>query len=303
MSSLRGKLFRRLMKAMPKPDDVSFEQQRRGIERFTSLFSGPRRASYEETTVEDIPVLWITPPEPKQQVMLYFHGGAYTIGSHNTERMIAGYIALYSGARLLVPHYRLAPEHPFPAALEDALTCYRHLLGLGIPAGDIIIGGLSAGGGLTAALTLRLRELGEPLPRACVLLSPWLDLTGTAPSIAHNTPHDSTLSWKTLVPSIMAYAGEENLRNPLISPVFADLTGFPPSLIQVGELEILLDDSRSFAENARKAGCQVTLSEWPGMIHGWHIGRFIPEADRAVREVAAFMQEQWAAAPKPEQAL
>ncbi len=290
MPSFSANLMRWLMKYRPIPVDVPFAEQREVMERMMRMLPGPKQNRYEETTMGNVRCLWITPPNASQQVLLYFHGGAYTLGSPNTERILAGHIALDSHARVLMPQYALAPEQPFPAALNDAVACYQALLSSGIAPQNIIVGGLSAGGGLAMALLLRLRELSVPLPRAAVLVSAWLDLTGEAPSIAHNTPHDSGVSWKMLTPSVAAYAGTEDVKHTLISPVFADPTGLPPLLIQVGGSEILLDDSRVMAEKAQAAGVRVTLSLYPGMIHGWHLFRFAPEARRASREIADFVR-------------
>jgi epsilon-lactone hydrolase len=291
MPSFRSKLLQLMMKMRPNRDDVPFMEQRPIIERMAKLISAPKEVTYHETTIDHIPILWVEPPAPTGQVMLYLHGGGYTIGSHLTEKSIIGKIALLSGAKMLVPHYRLAPEHPFPAALDDALTCYRWLLNNGTQPEQIMVGGLSAGGGLTMALLLKLRELGEPLPQAGILISAWLDLTGTAESVSRNTPHDSGVSWKVLMPSVKAYVGDDNVRNPLISPVFADLTGMPPLLIQVGSIEILLDDSQCLAANAHNAGVDVTLRVWDGMIHGWHLYSFVPEAHQAIAEIAAYIKQ------------
>lgn len=290
MPSFSASVLRWLMKYRPFPDNVPFAQQRDIMERMMGVFPGPKQNRYEDTMIGKIPCLWMTPPNATQQVMLYFHGGAYTLGSQHTERPLAGHIALQSQARILIPHYALAPEQPFPAAIDDALACYQFLLNSGIAPQQIVVGGLSAGGGLTMALLLRLRELGMPMPRAAVLISAWLDLTGEAPSVAQNTPHDSGVSWKLLAPSVVAYAGTEDVKHPLISPVFADPTGLPPLLIQVGGAEILLDDSRVTADKAQAAGVNVTLSIYPDMIHGWHLFRFVPEARRAIREIADFIR-------------
>lgn len=278
------------MKFRPNTDNVPFERQREIINGLMERLPGPKVNSYQETTIAGIPALRIIPPTPSQQVLLYFHGGAYTVGSRHTERMIAGNIAAQSGATVLVPEYRLAPEHPFPAALDDAVACYEFLLSSAVQTENLIVGGLSAGGGLTAALLLKLRELDRSLPRAAVLLSPWLDLTGTAVAIKHNAALDSGLSWELLIPSVKAYAGEHDLRHPLISPVFAELQGLPPLLIQVGDIEILLDDARQFAAKAEAAGVHVQLRLWEGMIHAWHVYRIIPEARRAVDEIVAFLR-------------
>lgn len=292
MPSLQGKLIRWSMRLRPRVK-LSIQKSRQFLDGATKWIPAPKQNTYQEEHIHDIPALWVTPPNHNQQVILYFHGGAYIVGSIDSERSIAGNIALESHARVLIVGYRLAPEHPFPAGLEDALTCYRYLISIGITAQQIVVCGMSAGGGLATALMLKLKSLGEPLPRAGILLSPWLDLTGTSPSTITNAKRDSGLSWRMLAPAVEAYVvGDNDVRNPLISPVFADLAGdFPPLLIQVGDVEILFDDSRQFAKNAQDTGHEVKLSVWAGMIHGWHMYGMIPEAREAIHEISAFIRQ------------
>jgi len=291
MSSLQGNLIRWLMRVRPRVK-LSIQKSRQLLDRATKWMPAPKQNTYQQETIHDIPVLWVTPPNHNQQVILYFHGGAYIVGAIHSERVIAGNIALETGARVFIVGYRLAPEHPFPAGLDDALTCYRHLISIGIAPQQIIICGMSAGGGLATALMLKLKMLGESLPCAGILLSPWLDLTGTSPSTTANAKRDSGLSWRMLAPAVEAYAGDNDVRNPLISPVFADLSGdFPPLLIQVGDIEILLDDSRQFAKNAQDAGHDVKLSIWSGMVHSWHMYGMVPEARQAIHEISTFIRQ------------
>lgn len=292
MPSLQGKLIRWSMRIRPRVK-LSIQKSRQLLDSATKWIPVPKQNTYQEEHIHNIPVLWVTPPNHNQQVVLYFHGGGYIVGSIDSERLIAGNIALESHARVLIVGYRLAPEYPFPAGLDDALTCYRHLISIGISPQQIVLCGLSAGGGLATALLLKLKSLNELLPRAGILLSPWLDLTGTSPSTTANAKRDSGLSWRMLAPAVEAYVvGDNDIRNPFISPVFADLTGdFLPLLIQVGDMEILLDDSRQFARIAQDAGHEVKLSIWAGMIHGWHMYSIIPEARQAIHEISIFIRQ------------
>ncbi|MCL4254315.1 MAG: alpha/beta hydrolase [Anaerolineae bacterium] len=292
MPSLQGNFIRWVMRLRPNTP-ISIPKTRQFVERTTKWIPVPKQNTYQEESINTMPVLWVTPPNHSQQVVLYLHGGGYIVGSIHSEQVIAGNIALESGARVVAIGYRLAPEHPFPAGLEDALSAYRHLISMGIAPQQIIVCGLSAGGGLAMALLLKLKELGEPLPSGAILASPWLDLTGTSSSITANARRDSGLSWNGLLaPAVEAYVGDNDVRNPLISPVFADLSGdFPPVLIQVGDVEILLDDSRQLAQNLQNAGHDVKLSLWRGMIHGWHMYRMMPEARQAIYEMRDFIRQ------------
>jgi acetyl esterase/lipase len=222
-------------------------------------------------------------------VILYLHGGGYTTGSPRTHRALTGHLAVRCGARLFVPDYRLAPEHPFPAGLGDAVTAYRGLLGAGVGPGEIVIAGDSAGGGLAVATALRLRELGQPLPRALVLFSPLADLAREYPDVPPRGEVMLTPPW--LRECARAYVAAGDPRDPLISPVSADLQGLPPTLIQVGTDELLLPDSRHLSERLQSAGVRAELHEFPGR---WHVFQasagVLADADRALDEVARFIR-------------
>ena len=292
MASLRSRVVNRLLRFMPSSVGVPFETQRARMDGLMRRIPRPKGVVIEDISIGDIVAVWVTPKNTTGQVLLHFHGGAYTLGSQYTELMLAGPLAVKTGARVLMPHYRLAPEAPHPAAVEDALACYQYLLDAGVAEQDLLVSGLSAGGGLSAALLLSLRDAQRRMPQAGMLISPWLDLTGSAPSITSNAAHDSGVSWQLLQPSVEAYAGGQNLREPLISPIFGDLTGLPPLMIQVGELEILLDDSVGFAEKAKAAGVAVELQVWEGMVHAWHAFGIVPEAGKAIDALAQFMLAQ-----------
>ena len=226
-------------------------------------------------------------------MVLYLHGGGYTICSPATHRGLAGRIALLAGARLLSVDYRLAPEHPYPAALEDALDAYHWLLAEGIPADRIAIGGDSAGGGLTLATAVSLSAAGEPLPAALFLISPWTDLTFSGESHQTLKKADPIFQGKGGASFAPAYAGKLDPALPLISPLFADLHGLPSTLIQVGSDEILLDDSTRLEEKLKSAGVNVDLQIWEGM---WHIFQcfapWFPEAGQAVNRIGRFIRTQ-----------
>jgi acetyl esterase/lipase len=191
--------------------------------------------------------------------------------------------------RALAINYRLAPEHPYPAALEDAATAYRWLLSQGNDPARIIIAGDSAGGGLTLATLVALREAGEPLPAGAVCISPWTDLACTGDCVHEKAPLDKILSPDGLTRSAKSYAGGHELRSPLISPLYADLRGLPPLLIQVGTDEILLDDAKRIAEKAQIAGVDITLEIWEEMFHVFQIIPFLPETKQALGQIGDFV--------------
>jgi acetyl esterase/lipase len=243
-------------------------------------------------TVAGLTSEWLTPRTPaKGKVLLYLHGGAYIMGNFATHRQLVSYIARASGVKTLLPEYRLAPEHPFPAAVEDALSLYRALRDDGYAPGDIMFAGDSAGGGLTMALLLSLRDSGEPMPAGAVLFSPWLDLTGSGESMKTHAHRDPWFNPDELQTIASYYCKEVEFEHPLVSPVFADVTGLPPIYIQVGEDEILLSDSTRIAEKIEAAGGDVTLEVWPGM---WHVFQVfvhqMPESKEAIRKIAPFVR-------------
>ena len=238
---------------------------------------------------------WVEPSgTDTQRVILYLHGGGYCICSPDTHRGLAARLALASNARVLLPAYRLAPENPFPAALEDALAAYRWLLAQGIPAQQIAVGGDSAGGGLTLATATSLCDAGEALPAALFLLSPWTDLTFSGESHQTRKKVDPIFGGaSTSLEFGPAYLGVHDPANPLISPLFADLHHLPPTLIHVGDDEILLDDSTRLHEKLKAAGVDVQMEIWDGM---WHVFQafapWAPEAQVSIEKIGAFIHQQ-----------
>lgn len=251
----------------------SLQENRILIDQRAENFIHPVKGVHvDKIDVDGIPAEWHTLKEPTQKVVLYLHGGAYTICSPATHRGLASRIALASGANLLLPAYRLAPENPFPAALEDALISYRWLINQGHKPGNIVIAGDSAGGGLTAATVLSLRDKDEELPSKLVLLSPWVDVAA-APRLG------------------LQYAKESELKNPLVSPIYADLTGFPPTLIQVGGEDIILAESQRLEQKMKAEGVDVNLTVFDGMFHVFQaFAPIVPEAQPAIEKIGEFIR-------------
>ena len=246
-----------------------------------------------------IPAEWVRAGDREGDgVILYLHGGGYVMGSLLTHRKLAGDLARASGARVLLLDYRLAPEHALPAGIDDGVAAYRWLLAEGVEPAKIAIGGDSAGGGLTVAVLLALRDAGIALPGAGVCISPWANLMLDAPSIETRADRDPVVNRQSLQRFRDWYVAGTDPRAALASPVFADLRGLPPLLIHVGDAEILLDDARALADRAEASGVDVTLEIWPDMVHVWHIfaGR-VPEATAAVERIGAFLTERLAVSP------
>jgi acetyl esterase/lipase len=223
--------------------------------------------------------------------MLYLHGGAFALGSINVQRELIARLVRSTKMRGLAIKYRLAPEHPFPAALEDATAAYRWLLSQGFESSQIMVAGDSAGGGLALGTMLSLRDSGEPLPAGAVCISPWTDLALTGDSALSKADLDPILDPASLQVYARYYAGDNELTTPLISPLFANLAGLPPLLIQVGTDEILLDDATRLAEKARQAGVNVTLEVWDEMFHVFQLIPFLPEAKKAIGSIAEFVSK------------
>ena len=244
-------------------------------------------------TLASRPAEWLVPDgSDTDRVVLYFHGGGYATGSLDSHREFVGRLALASGVAFVALDYRLAPEDPFPAALDDALAAYAELLGRGIGPGAIALAGDSAGGGLVVATLISIRDSGLPIPAAGVCLSPWVDLTQTSPSCRDTETFDPVLCTDDLVLMAEAYLGDTDATNPLASPLFADdLSGLPPLLIEVGEDEVLLDDAASLAGRVGATGTDVTLNIWPEMVHGFQVfpGSIVPEADESIAGIGEFL--------------
>jgi monoterpene epsilon-lactone hydrolase len=272
--------------------DVTIERMRRDLEELYVSFGGGREASIAPVQIGAIGGEWVTAPEAaSDRVVLYLHGGGFAVGSSRGYRHLAIDISAASGASVLVLDFRLVPETVFPGQLEDAVAAYRWLMARGISPGHIAIAGDSAGGGLTVALLVALRDDGVPLPSCAALLSPWVDLECTGASYVSKANVDPVATKAMATQMGIAYAGTaENLRNPLASPVLASLKGLPPLKIQAGEREIFLDDARTIARHGRDAGVSVEFDEWPGMIHQWHVyANELAEAREAIAQVGAFI--------------
>lgn len=266
-------------------------QQRRRMERIGRVMPVPSGISIRLIADEQCTGEWVEPKRPQGTgVMLYLHGGAYTLGSPRTHRLLAAHLARATGRRLFLPDYRLAPEHPFPAALEDAMAAYRWLLRQVESSAQIVLAGDSAGGGLVLATLVALRDAHEPLPAATVCLSPWTDLAFTGESIISRQSADPLLTLPWLQAMANHYAGNHSRLSPLISPLYADLSHLPPLLIQVGSDEILLSDAQRLAGRAQQAGVIAQLEVWERMWHEWQFfAGQMPEARRAVEQINQFL--------------
>ncbi len=294
-SGIRARALLFLMRTLVAPHlrrDASWAQRRRNLD--AAALPAPRGVQLARVTS---PVLgeWLAPDgatggASERGVVLYLHGGGYCIGSCRSARDLAGRLARAAGSRAFVPEYRLAPEHPFPAALDDAREAYRGLLESGVPGARITLAGESAGGGLALALAVALREAGEPLPGAVVAFSPWTDLGLSGESVAARAHRDPILTLAGEREAALAYLGDRDAREPLASPLFAELAGLPPISLHVGTEEILFDDSTRFAEKARAAGVPVSLRVWPGLWHNWQsLASVLPEGRMAIEAAAEFI--------------
>jgi acetyl esterase/lipase len=238
---------------------------------------------------------WVESPNSADVVLLYLHGGGYFGCSAKTHRPITVWFALH-GFRVFAPNYRLAPENPFPAAVDDAVSVYRGLLAGNRSPQRLFVAGDSAGGGLALSLMLALRAAGTPLPAAAALFSPWTDLAATGESIRANAARCAMFNGEDIGPSARYYLATADPRNPLASPLYADLSGLPPLLIHVGSDECLRDDSTRFAEKARAAGVPVELKIWPVVPHAWQlVHQILPEARQSLQESAEFLRKHAAA--------
>ncbi len=273
------------------PPDLA--QQRAGFEAMMAPLAPGPEIKREAVSAGGVPGVWFAAPgADPTRVVLYLHGGGYVLGSVATHAGLIARISRDAAARCLGIDYRLAPEHPFPAAVEDACAAYRWLLRQGTPASRTAIAGDSAGGGLALATLVALRDAGDPLPAAGVCLSPWTDLAITGDS-AKGGVDDPLIPLEQLAGMGAPYLAGADPRTPTASPLYAELRGLPPLLIQVGTRELLLDDSIRVAERARAAGVDVTLEPGEGLIHVWQLfGDAIPEAKDAVERIGAFLRRQ-----------
>ena len=271
-----------------------------GLPALRDLFEGwhlatlePEGVSYSEVDAGGVPSLWAVPEGgARDRVIVFTHGGGYVVGSRHTHRKLAGHLARAAGARVLVLDYRLAPEHPHPAPVEDAVTAYRWLLEQGIRPQHIATCGDSAGGGLCTAMVVKLRDEGDPLPAAIMPLSPWYDMEMQGETLDTRRDKDLLVQREILQSMASTFLGEAaSPTDPLANPLYADLTGLPPILIQVGDNETLLDDAQRFAARAREKGVDVTVEVYPEMQHVFQFlaGR-APEGDDAVERLGQWVR-------------
>jgi phosphinothricin tripeptide acetyl hydrolase len=267
-------------------------EQRANMDMATTMMPLPEDVTFTPVRAGAVSAEWVRAPGVADDAaIVYFHGGGYVMGSVRTHRLLVAGLSRACGTPVLSVDYRLAPEHPFPAAVDDGVAAYRFVRAAGTAAGRIAIAGDSAGGGLTVATLIALSDAGEALPAAGVCISPWLDLTLSGQSYITKAAADPMLQRALLAPWAAAYLAEKSAETPTASPLFADLRGLPPLLVHVGTAEVLLDDSTRFAARARDAGLDVDLSVYDDMIHVWHAFAFVlPEAQRAIDEIATYVR-------------
>ncbi len=284
-----------MLRAAPRFTDApTIAEMRVGMDALGGALPPPDGMRFEPVDAGGVPAEWTTASNAGEEpVVFYLHGGGYCLGSIATHRSLCSYLSAATGGRVLNVDYRLAPEHPFPAGIDDSVTAYSWLLAQGINPTKVVIAGDSAGGGLTLATLVALRDQGLPLPAAAVPISPWTDLEGTGDSVETRAELDPMVGRAGLKVLSDAYVGGGDLRHPLASPLHADLAGLPPILIHVGDHETLLDDSLRFGERAKAAGVDITVDVWPEMIHVWHaFAPLVPEATAAIAKIAEFIKKQ-----------
>ena len=299
--SIQSHFFRLLSKAL-----AAYLASKDGVEEWRKISAYrsekpavPQGVQLQRVNIGNVPAEWLIPAQADdaEKTILYFHGGAWLFGWYNTHRMLLGHISKQARKRALAVDYRLAPEYPFPAALEDCLAGYHYLLDRGIRPDQVIMTGDSAGGNLVISSMLALRAAGEPLPVAGVCISPVTDLTAEGVSYDVNANKDAILSSGLYAKfaNILqdSYSSGHDPHDQLISPFYADLHGLPPLLVQAGEDEILQSSITTFVEKARREGVDVTYEVWPAMWHVWHIyNPYLPEARNAVNSITRYIKEK-----------
>ncbi len=284
--------LRALLAASPPPENPTIEILRERFEKLAEFLPCPVGTEIETRPVGGVPAEIVSAPDVGEgRWILYLHGGGYVIGSPNTHRTLAANLSAAAGARVAVIDYRLAPEHPFPAALEDAVAAWTGLLAdEGADPAHSAIAGDSAGGGLTVACLLKLRDAGAPLPACGLAISPWVDMEGTGASMSEKADVDPMVRKEGLLAFAGLYLAGADPREPLAAPLYADLAGLPPLMIQVGTAETLLDDSRRLAERAEAAGVAVELEVAEDMVHVWHLfAPMLSEGREAIGRAGAWL--------------
>lgn len=292
--SWRSRLFsfilKRKFKPMMVPEKLDLDRLRAQLERQSQAKKIVKNVTVEKVESATVKGEWQLPDGARKDAcILYLHGGGYSFCSPVTHRAMTAAVAKQSGVKLFSLDYRLSPEHPFPAPVDDALACYQWLLNQGIDAKNIVLGGDSAGGGLCLALMLKLKPLGEPLPAAAMLLSPWTDLAATGKSNVDNESSCAMFYTESIRNGADIYLNGAQAIDPLASPLYGDLTGLPPMWVCVSDDEVLRDDSLRLVDKARAAGCSVELQRWAGQPHVWPtFYPYLPEAKVSVKDMASF---------------
>ena len=283
-------------KALPPGVEPPLEQMRKAMEKVA--FKVADDVKIENVTVAGRAAEWVRAPGIQAgRAILYLHGGGYVMGSLNTHRSLAGEVSRAAQAAVLLVDYRMGPEAPFPAAVEDGVASYRWLLDQGFKPQSLAIAGDSAGGGLTMATLVSARDQGLPMPAAAVPISPWSDLTCSNESYKTRAAADPMVAPGGINRMVGFYLQGQDPKQPYASPNFADLRSLPPLLIHVGRDEVLLDDSIKLDAKAKADGVNSTLEIWDDMIHVWHAFHpMLPEAKQAIVRVGSFLREQWGAA-------
>jgi epsilon-lactone hydrolase len=262
-----------------------------------SAFPSAGEVKCEPVNANGVKAEWVTAKNAApDRVIMYLHGGGYVMGSIDTHRELVARLSKAAQARALAIDYRLAPENPFPAAVDDSLTAYRWLLAQGYKPERIVIAGDSAGGGLAVSTLLALRDLGTPAPAAAVCISPWVDFEAEGESMTSRAAQDPLVSREMILNLAKMYMGEKgSLREPLAAPINAYLNDLPPLFIQVGNSETLLDDATRLADKAKEAGVEATLQIWDEMPHVWHLAApSLPEGQEAIDKIGDFVRERTA---------
>lgn len=288
MASEKFEKFLGLLRKQPQPERVDVAKMRAMQDRVGGKF--PEGVVGTPVDAGGVPAEWVDPAGgATDRAVLYLHGGGYVAGSIDSHRNLTGHLAQAMGCRVLALDYRLAPEHPHPAPVEDAVAAYRWLLDQGFTPDHLMVAGDSAGGGLAVGALVALRDAGVALPAVAVPISPLVDLEGTGESMTTRADADPMVSKALLEQMVAMFIGEGDRRDPLAAPLHADLSGLPPLLIHVGDAEVLLDDATRLAAKAEAAGVDVTLEVWPEMVHVWHASAgYVPESDRAIARIAEF---------------
>ncbi|MGJ3244526.1 MAG: alpha/beta hydrolase [Elainellaceae cyanobacterium] len=286
-------LSHEIMPLIQRRDGNAIQRMRSLFDTALTTFPVADDITCETITINKVAAEWVIAPDSATtKILLYLHGGGYVFSSARNYRNLVSRLAQASGVRALSVDYRLAPEHPFPAAVQDAILAYRWLVSTGIHPRHIVIAGDSAGGGLAIATLVALRDAGDPLPAAAVCISPWIDLECNGKSMATNAATDPMIQKELVQFLAQHYVDESFIQCPLASPIYADLDQLPPLMIQVADTETLFDDARRLARHAQQDGVDVLFEIWTDMIHVWHLfAPVLPEGQDAIEKVGAFIRK------------